>query len=184
LDAAGGLAQYMPLETGQRVFRGPHAKCVAGSRFGIRTLRKSPGFAFFAIVTLGLGIGSVTSVFSVVNSVLLKPFAFHDPERLVVLRPAARERNEPPGPDNYKQYLIGSQYEDLDRCSDFSEPQLQRFHRHRSPEHPQGTGNFPNCFPCSAFSRYWADFSARRGSEGHDQEVILSWERVAEILSR
>jgi hypothetical protein len=74
-------------------------------RFSIRTLRKSPGFALTALLTLGLGIGSVTSVFSVVNSVLLKPFAFRDPGRLVVLREEATERNEPPGPDNYQHYL-------------------------------------------------------------------------------
>jgi predicted permease len=55
-------------------------------RFSLRTLRKSPGFALTAILTLALGIGAVTSIFSVVNSVLLKPFSFPDPGRLVMLR--------------------------------------------------------------------------------------------------
>jgi hypothetical protein len=55
-------------------------------RFSIRQLGKSPGFTTVAILTLALGIGAVTSVFSVVNGVLLKPFAFRDPSRLVVLR--------------------------------------------------------------------------------------------------
>jgi predicted permease len=55
-------------------------------RFSLRTLRKSPGFALTAILTLALGIGAVTSIFSVVNSVLLKPFLFPDPGRLVILR--------------------------------------------------------------------------------------------------
>jgi putative ABC transport system permease protein len=74
-------------------------------RFSVRTLRKSPGFALTAILTLALGIGSVTSVFSVVNSVLLKPFAFPHADRLVVLRETAHELNDAPYPDNYKHYL-------------------------------------------------------------------------------
>jgi hypothetical protein len=49
--------------------------------FSARTLRKSPGFALTAILTLALGIGAVTSIFSVVNSVLLQPFGFPDPGR-------------------------------------------------------------------------------------------------------
>ena len=52
-------------------------------RFSIRRLRRSPGFSLTAILTLALGIGAVASVFSVVNSVLLKPFAFRDPSRLL-----------------------------------------------------------------------------------------------------
>src|ERR1700744_5770893 len=67
--------------------------------YSIRQLRKSPGFALTAILTLALGIGAVTSVFSVVNTVLLKPFAFRDPGRLVVMREVVEEmraRNPPP----------------------------------------------------------------------------------------
>ncbi|HEY1809175.1 MAG TPA: ABC transporter permease [Acidobacteriaceae bacterium] len=55
-------------------------------RFSTRTLRKSPGFSLTAILTLAVGIGAVTSIFSVVNSVLLKPFAFPNPGQLVILR--------------------------------------------------------------------------------------------------
>jgi predicted permease len=74
-------------------------------KFSIRTLCKSPGFALTAILTLALGIGAVTSVFSVVNSVLLKPFSFWEPNRLVVLRETAKELNYAPNPDNYNHYL-------------------------------------------------------------------------------
>jgi predicted permease len=74
-------------------------------KFSIRTLRRSPGFALTAILTLALGVASITSVFSVVNSVLLKPFAFLEPNRLVVLRETLRESKYAPSPDNYKHYL-------------------------------------------------------------------------------
>jgi predicted permease len=52
-------------------------------RFSLRTLRKSPAFFAVAVVTLALGIGATVAAFSVVNVVLLRPFAFSDPARLL-----------------------------------------------------------------------------------------------------
>jgi putative ABC transport system permease protein len=86
-------------------------------RYGVRGLWKRPGFTAVAVITLALGIGANTAIFSVVNAVLLRPLQFRDPDRLVMIWEDATFAGFPrntPAPANYVDWKTQTQsFEDV-----------------------------------------------------------------------
>jgi len=80
-------------------------------RFAVRTVTRRPGFAAVALLTLTLGIGAATAIFSVVNGVLLRPLPFPDAGELVVLWNTNPER----GQDEYR--IAGTDFFELERSA-------------------------------------------------------------------
>ena len=77
-------------------------------RYAVRRLLKSPGFTIIAILTLALGIGANSAIFSVVNGVLLKPLPYADPERLVGLYHSS---------EGHRSTMSGPNFTDMKRLS-------------------------------------------------------------------
>ena len=74
-------------------------------RSGLRFLVRKPGFSSTAILTLALGIGANTAIFSVVSAVLLHPLPFDDADRLVYVQETARRESVVSRPVSYANFL-------------------------------------------------------------------------------
>jgi predicted permease len=95
-------------QSGREVWQWPRLEnALTDGRIAIRRLRKAPGFTLVALLILSLAIGASTATFSIVESVLLRPYAFRDSGQLVVWRETIQEISKrfPSGPDNYRHYL-------------------------------------------------------------------------------
>ena len=144
-------------------------------RYGIRGLQRSPGFAVVAILTLALGIGANSAIFSVINAVLLRPLPYAKPGELVRLY----ETEDAPG--HYP--FTGLDYLDWKRDNhSFQDMSLMSWYHSMNlssagePDHVMGTPTEANFFALLGarplLGRTWVP---GEDEPGHDREVILSY---------
>jgi putative ABC transport system permease protein len=144
-------------------------------RYGARSLARTPGFTLLAILTLALGIGANTAIFSVVNAVLLNPLAYHDPDRLVTL---LHYGNGPVGPANYADWRDQSRSFDAMAAAEYWSPNLTGVD---SPEHITGLRLTQNMFPMLGIAPLMGrTFLPGEDQPGAEHEIVLSyrlWQR-------
>jgi predicted permease len=147
-------------------------------RYGVRTMRKSPGFAMVAVLTLALGIGASTAVFSLVSAILLKPLPFPESDRIVL-----PELVSPPGVNIGSEYFpwgekqfrmltqdahpftaVGAFQSDSFNLNGANEPAFLDGYR-------ASAGFFPALGISAALGR---TFTAEEDRPGHEYEVVLS----------
>ena len=145
-------------------------------RYGFRTLTKNPGFSFIAVVSLALGIGANTAIFSVVNAVLLKPLPFMEPERLVMVWEDASAIGFPRSdvaPANYVDWKAQNQtFEDVAALN------WKNFNLtgDGEPERILSHGVTANFFPLLGIQPVTGrNFSVEEDKPGADKVAILSY---------
>jgi putative ABC transport system permease protein len=82
-------------------------------RYGLRMLRKSPGFTAVAVLTLALGIGANTAIFSIIDAVLLRPLPIHGPSRVVVIHDQFTKMGLPSIPVSAPDFVALSRRTDI-----------------------------------------------------------------------
>jgi putative ABC transport system permease protein len=149
--------------------------------YALRSLRKSPTFALTATLTLALGVGANTAIFSVTNSVLLRPHRFPELDRLVVLREHVTGRA-----NEQVRLAVGDAVDLADRGDIFQELAMYQFrdlNLSQSGEVDTATGFLvtPNLFHLLGIGpEHGHTFTAAEGQPGRDQVILLShsfWER-------
>src|SRR6266849_2673292 len=139
-------------------------------RYAIRTLRKSPGFTVVAVITLALGIGANTAIFSVVNAVLLRPLPYKDDSRLVVILNKGRN---PVAPANFIDWRSQSQSFSQMGVAEYWAPNLTGTD---NPEKLWALHVTPDIFPMLGVQPLLGRvFLPEEQEAGKEHEVVLSY---------
>ena len=144
-------------------------------RFGVRTLLKRPGFTAVAVLTLALGIGANTAIFTLVNAVLLRPLPYPEAERLVMLWEDAASIGFPrntPAPANYVDWKTQTQSFEAMAASMWASFNLTGY---GEPQKVDGNAVSADLFDVlGARPALGRGFTAEEEKPGSDKVVVLS----------
>ncbi|HKW90084.1 MAG TPA: ABC transporter permease [Candidatus Acidoferrales bacterium] len=147
-------------------------------RFGLRMLAKAPGFTAIAVLTLALGIGANTAIFSVVNGVLLKPLPYPEPQKLVTVW----GRFTGIGLPNDRNWFSAPEFRDLQELNkSFSDATAMtddsfNITAEGAPERVVGADVSPSLFSMLNIRPvYGRVFLPEEAQPGHDQEVLIGF---------
>jgi len=146
-------------------------------RFGVRTLIRRPAFTMIAVLTIGVGIGATTAMFSLIDSVLLKPLPFHEPHQLTTVwevRPRFKAPRIEVAPLNYVDWQ--RQAQSFESLAAYANGFLNLTGT-GTPERLMAAQVTPNLFPTLGVNPLvgrW--FVAPEGSPGQTTVVVLSYE--------
>ena len=152
-------------------------------RFGARMLRKNPGSTAVAVLTVALGIGASTAVFSVINSVLLQPLPFADPDRLVRIFSDRHTPALPPvnGEDSFDW---AAQNHSFEQMSLFTAPQNFKARGAGEPETVSVVNTQANFFSVIGVQpESGRGFAAGEDSTGHHHVAVLSHALLGRLRS-
>lgn len=174
----GGVEQTKELHREARSFVWAEQR-VKDVRYGCRNLLRTPGFTAIAVITLALGIGANTAIFSVVNAVLLRPLAYNDPDRLVTV---LHNGCCPVAAANYIDWRDQSRSFEAMGAAEYWTPNLTG---NDSPEHLSALHVTQNMLPMLGIQPLLGRlFVAGEDREGSDHEVILSYRLWRRLFNR
>src|SRR6185503_17463515 len=146
------------------------------ARFSLRMLLKKPGFTSVVVLALGLGIGANTAIFSVVNTILLRPLPYKNSDRLIWLQeknPGADIKEETLSPPNYLDWK--SQSEGFEDMGAFASTRLTLTSGEGEPERINAAYVADGFFSTlQAEPRIGRTFTPEEDKPGNNRVIILS----------
>jgi predicted permease len=139
-------------------------------RYSLRNLLKTPGFTAVALVTLAVGIGANTAIFSVVNSVLLRALPYSDPDRLVVI---LHDGHNPSSPANFFDWKRDNHVFENMGAAEAWTPNLTGVDKSEELPGLHVTSDILPTLGVQPLIGRW--FAAEEDQRGRDHEVILSY---------